>query len=64
MSPEAEVKLLERAQDALRTKSPAEALTLCDDHARRFPGVLHWNGAEILDWYLAAAKQTRANFAA
>src|SRR5438128_12215232 len=34
------------------------------DHARRFPGVLHWNGAEILDWYLAAAKETRANFAA
>ncbi len=34
------------------------------DHARRFPGVLHWNGAEILDWYLAAAKGTRANFAA
>src|SRR5207302_2471590 len=34
------------------------------DHARRFPGVLHWNGAEILDLYLAAAKETRANFAA
>jgi hypothetical protein len=26
------------------------------DHVRRFEGVLHWNGAEILDCYLAAAK--------
>src|SRR5262249_28657038 len=34
------------------------------DHARRFPGVLHWNGADILDWYLSAAKGARANFAA
>jgi hypothetical protein len=34
--PEAEVKLLERAQDALRAR-PAEALALSDDHARRFP---------------------------
>jgi hypothetical protein len=34
--PEAEVKLLERAQDALRAR-PAEALAICDDHARRFP---------------------------
>jgi hypothetical protein len=33
--PQAEVKLLERAQDALRTR-PAEALALCSDHARRF----------------------------
>ena len=31
-----EVKLLERAQDALRSR-PEEALTLADDHARRFP---------------------------
>jgi allantoinase len=23
------------------------------DHVRRFEGVLHWNGAEILDWYLS-----------
>jgi hypothetical protein len=36
-SAEAEVKLLERAQDALRTKTPAEALALCDEHARTFP---------------------------
>jgi hypothetical protein len=21
------------------------------DHVRRFDGVLHWNGAQILDWY-------------
>jgi len=30
------VKLLERAQDALRSR-PAEALALCNDHAQRFP---------------------------
>jgi allantoinase len=24
------------------------------DHVNRYPGVLHWNGIEILDWYLAA----------
>ena len=24
------------------------------DHVSRFAGVLHWNGAEILDWYMAA----------
>jgi hypothetical protein len=23
----------------------------------RFEGVLHWNGAEILDWYLAESAQ-------
>ncbi|MBX3216391.1 MAG: hypothetical protein KF850_30410, partial [Labilithrix sp.] len=34
--PEAEVRLLERAQDALRAR-PAEALALADEHARRFP---------------------------
>jgi hypothetical protein len=26
------------------------------DHVRRFDGVLHWNGAEILDWYMAVTK--------
>jgi allantoinase len=25
------------------------------EHVDRFEGVLHWNGAEILDWYLAGA---------
>ncbi len=30
------------------------------DHVRRFSGVLHWNGAEILDWYLAAAAKPAA----
>jgi len=30
------VRLLERAQDALRNR-PAEALALCADHGRRFP---------------------------
>ena len=34
------------------------------DHARRFEGVLHWNGAEILDWYLAATKAAKTGFAA
>jgi len=34
------------------------------DHARRFDGVLHWNGAEILDWYLAASKGAKAEAAA
>ena len=24
------------------------------DHINRHAGVLHWNGREILDWYLAA----------
>ncbi|MBV9687779.1 MAG: polysaccharide deacetylase, partial [Alphaproteobacteria bacterium] len=24
------------------------------EHVNRYAGVLHWNGAEILDWYLAA----------
>ncbi|HVH77333.1 MAG TPA: polysaccharide deacetylase family protein [Stellaceae bacterium] len=24
------------------------------EHVNRFPGVLHWNGLEILDWYRAA----------
>ena len=27
------------------------------DYVGRFDGVLHWNGAEILDWYLAATGQ-------
>jgi allantoinase len=26
------------------------------EHANRHAGVLHWNGAEILDWYLATRK--------
>jgi len=30
------------------------------DHVRRFAGVLHWNGAEILDWYLAAGANPAA----
>jgi peptidoglycan/xylan/chitin deacetylase (PgdA/CDA1 family) len=28
------------------------------EHVAQFEGVLHWNGAEILDWYLAAATST------
>jgi len=26
------------------------------DHIAKFPGVLHWNGEQILDWYLKASK--------
>jgi hypothetical protein len=25
------------------------------DHVRRFDDVLHWNGAQILDWYKSVA---------
>jgi hypothetical protein len=25
------------------------------DYVRRFPGVLHWNGVQILDWYKSVA---------
>jgi hypothetical protein len=31
------------------------------DHVRRFKGVLHWNGAEILDWYLSASKSAHGS---
>ena len=34
------------------------------DHVRRFEGVLHWNGAEILDWYLSIRKDAAAGVAA
>jgi hypothetical protein len=34
------------------------------DHVSRFNGVLHWNGAEILDWYLAATKGKKTGVAA
>ena len=31
------------------------------DYVSRFDGVLHWNGAQILDWYRGiAAQQLRA----
>jgi peptidoglycan/xylan/chitin deacetylase (PgdA/CDA1 family) len=29
------------------------------DYVNRFPGVLHWNGEQILDWYLTARKDAR-----
>ena len=45
--PEAEVRLLERAQDALRTR-PAEALALADDHARRFPSGMLVQEREVI----------------
>jgi peptidoglycan/xylan/chitin deacetylase (PgdA/CDA1 family) len=28
------------------------------EHVGKLEGVLHWNGAQILDWYLSAAKST------
>jgi outer membrane protein assembly factor BamD (BamD/ComL family) len=31
------MKLVESARDALRSARPAEALALCNDHAKRFP---------------------------
>ena len=29
------------------------------DYVNRFPGVLHWNGEQILDWYLKVRKDAR-----
>ena len=34
------------------------------DYVNKHEGVLHWNGAEILDWYLSAAKQAKPGVAA
>ena len=45
--PQAEVKLLERAQDALRSR-PAEALALCNDHAQRFPSGMLVQEREVI----------------
>jgi allantoinase len=28
------------------------------EHVNRYPGVLHWNGVEILDWYLSTKTGT------
>jgi len=25
----------------------------------RFPGVFHWNGEQILEWYLKASKKSK-----
>jgi len=41
------VQLLERAQDALRSR-PSEALTLADHHARRFPQGLLVQEREVI----------------
>lgn len=46
-SPDAEVRLLERAQDALRTR-PDEALALCTEHASRFPQGLLTQEREVI----------------
>ncbi len=45
--PDAEVKLLQRAQDALRSR-PAEALALADAHARRAPRGLLAEEREVI----------------
>lgn len=45
--PDAEVKLLQRAQDALRSR-PAEALALADSHARRAPRGLLAEEREVI----------------
>ena len=29
------------------------------DYIARFPGVFHWNGAQILEWYLKASKKSK-----
>ena len=29
------------------------------EHIAKFGGVLHWNGEQILDWYLKAKATTR-----
>jgi hypothetical protein len=31
------------------------------DYVNRFEGVLHWNGAEILDWYRATSRVVGAS---
>ncbi|MDB5218419.1 MAG: Translation initiation factor 2, partial [Myxococcaceae bacterium] len=46
--PEAEVKLVQRAQDALRGARPAEALALCNDHAKRFPNGMVTQECEVI----------------
>ena len=46
-SPDAEVKLLGRAQDALRGR-PEEALALCAEHAKRFPAGANVQEREVI----------------
>ena len=46
--PEAEVKLVQRAQDALRSSRPSEALALCNDHAKRFPNGMVTQECEVI----------------
>jgi TolA-binding protein len=46
--PEAEVKLVQRAQDALRASRPVEALALCNDHAKRFPNGMVTQECEVI----------------
>lgn len=46
-APESEVKTLGRAQDALRS-DPGLALSICDDHAKRFPNGLLPQEREVI----------------
>jgi len=45
--PEAEVKLVQRAQDALRSR-PDESLALCNEHAKRFPNGMVSQECEVI----------------
>jgi hypothetical protein len=45
--PADEVKLLQRAEDALKS-DPSRALALCDEHARRYPGGLLGQESEVI----------------
>ena len=45
--PVAEARLLQRAQDALAA-NPAEALSLCGEHAKRFPGGILSQEREVI----------------
>lgn len=47
-NPADEVKLLERAQDALKSSRPDEALASCNEHAKRYPNGLLTQEREVI----------------
>lgn len=47
-NPADEVKMLERAQDALRSGRHAEALSLCNEHATRYPNGMLAQEREVI----------------
>jgi outer membrane protein assembly factor BamD (BamD/ComL family) len=47
-NPAEEVKLLERAQDALRSGRHAEALSLCNEHTKSFPNGMLAQEREVI----------------